>query len=279
MEHLDSEVERPRTISEMGMKIIQMFTDPARPHPHSIGYREKLMGRVETMRKQREDPTFQRPSSSASEFFSQNQAQYVYNDHVGSPPIVEIKSKSERERSQPSEVRWVVHTPSDDLLEQIRNASLRSKKNKKEKHIEKSTDEYNKRIEGSLVAAVDEELDIFAGIELSRDIGQRGQVAEKSCLFSDVTAGYSQRNEDTLQAVRTRLLDSAKTREQARSNGGSIVQKRALQVTEEDFMQETNSFGEKISTDMFHDDTEHSSASRGKRKSKKSDHKKGSDSD
>jgi hypothetical protein len=239
------------SVSEMGQKIINMFTNPDNPHPHSIDYREKLFDLMERINKGLADPTCTPPRFPGTKVFAGNRAQYVYsmNDPPGTAPVIEIKSQGEGQAKGRERRRMVVHAPSRELIELVREASKRSKKKNKEKKSGKAERSKEEVYSGPVIAAVDDDLDIFAGLDMSSDVGTKVDT-DSGPLFTDSTIANSAVQED-LEAVRSRLVGASQIRQEARGGGGIAIQKRGLEIGEENFMDDAGEFGHKLDKGSF----------------------------
>ena len=239
------------SVSEMGQKIINMFTSPDNPHPHSIDYREKLFNLVERMNKGLADPTCTPPHFPGSKVFAGHRAQYVYsmNDPAGTAPVIEIKSQGEGQAKGQDRRRMVVHAPSRELIQLVREASQQSKKKKKEKKSGKAEGSKEEVSSGPVTSAVDDDLDIFAGLDMSSDVGTKVDT-DLGPLFTDSTIVNSAVQED-LEAIRSRLVGGAQIRQEARGGGGIAIQKRGLEIGEENFMDDAGEFGHKLDKESF----------------------------
>lgn len=238
-------------VSEMGQRIIDMFMNPETPHPHCPGYEGLLNRLVERNRRRLADPTCTPPHFPISELFADNRSQYVYNmsDPPGTAPVIEIKSKSDVDRSRPNGRRMVFHLPSPDLIEKIRAALQRSKKKKKDKKQQSAEGAPERKSTEPVAVAVDDDLDIFAGIEISSGNLTKSSI-EAGPLFAETISGRALPEEDFV-AIRNRLEEATRIREQSRSGFDSIAQKRTLEFAEDEFMPDTGAFGEKLHTESF----------------------------
>ncbi len=239
-------------VSEMGQKIINMFTNPDHPHPHCVGYKSLIENLIERNRRRFLDPTCTPPHFPSSDMFANNRAQYVYSmdDPPGTAPVLEIKSKAEVDQTAQARRRMIVHVPSEEVMEKIRTASQRSKKKKKDKKSDAQTDTAKSESSKELQSvAVDDDLDIFAGLEISSDTLTKAGI-ETGPLFSEFVPGNAPAEQD-LNAIRSRLVDAARIREQSRAGIDSAGQKRTLRIAEDDVMADASNFGQKIDAESF----------------------------
>ena len=127
---------------------------------------------------------------------------------------------------------------------QVQPLRSKKKKTKSERKVGASEEE----IPGPTVAPVDDDLDIFAGLELSEAPSKNGN--QTGPLFSESIVETIPKQED-IEAIRARLANAARVREQGRIISEGSVRKRSLGIAGDDFMVDTGPFGEKLDKESF----------------------------